>query len=1054
MLRCSELERRRIPLSTIVFTLIMFMMIFSSFLETSPLIFLIGLTVVVLAIFLLARRQGGLPFQRTPPDYISPPKSPLTSLEIPRLGRWIILPIAIISVIAFILFQNWWLNVTILQSMYDLKAGLDWWNIQFLHNAYFNACTGIGLLIALSDPRISVTRDVEGARKIYLHSKFLGVVRVLRSQVNRFTMENILTLRTEGLAYDDKVSLKLGLAWKLLAFLVGAFIIGPPIAQGFALQYLLVVRWMETQQISWIGLLQRTSSILWTRLFTADTPTGAWLIANSPVLELLTWLKTPVNIFCVIWGLRLGVSLVFGFLKGNVAKILRSIVLIGLAVLTPFLLQVPTTVFDITTPFYVRSMVIGEVTLVILAIFFSLRESWVQKSVSYIFRRKLILTAIVLLVSISLLSGPVVVAFQYAPAMEGNWKNWVWTPKYLPTVEYTKWATGLDNIVEDDLEVAMNTGENLEVLGRIRVFNDEAAKLRLKPQIGVNWMDIQNIDVIWSNEKEYWITALTLVLPSIGGEEDVWRSERMIITHAERILAIDAGNGEIVSGQSVFDLSGPVSIYYGEGGLYASSDMVYIGIPEFPENHLPDYTGPATYVGEPDYVLTGLNRLWFFSGIYGKERLRWDFGRGDYGDVKMLYLRDVRERIAPILLPDMTVDDDPYLVSDGEKLYYALYVYVDRDMPTEYLDYPNHQNMFWRIFSVVLIDTYDGSIQGYLMKSDEENYVTDFYQSMYPQWDAPLPDWLKFQLRYPEFLFERQIDSYNRYHVSDPDVWQGQTDFFELTKDSSVNGKTIEDVRYIVFYLDELNYWASVRLVQKFKSPALNLAGTYVALNGENFGETYLLRGGATAVIGPQTALDAISNYSPTKSVLTLHTNWKHGNMLMYVINGTLYYFIPYYAQTETTLSPAMITCIDALSQKVGYYVINNPQDAAEVEVGAEKAYLDLVGVELELTAEVRRSNVLDQVEDLGYALKTPQQITPDVAFLEGSVRYLDDADWPQTASLLTTFVDTWVEPNNLRVILLWETVDAGLRRLNLGVLVNIQGVVEQHYITVAYASG
>ena len=98
-------------------------------------------------------------------------------------------------------------------------------------------------------------------------------------------------------------------------------------------------------------------------------------------------------------------------------------------------------------------------------------------------------------------------------------------------------------------------------------------------------------------------------------------------------------------------------------------------------------------------------------------------------------------------------------------------------MPTQYLDYPVNDDQFWRLFGVVLVDAYTGEIQGHLLGQDETNYVVDFYRRMYPQWDAPVPDWLVSQLRYPEFLFERQIDSYNIYHVSNPDKWQKSSDF-------------------------------------------------------------------------------------------------------------------------------------------------------------------------------------------------------------------------------------------------------------------------------------
>jgi hypothetical protein len=174
----------------------------------------------------------------------------------------------------------------------------------------------------------------------------------------------------------------------------------------------------------------------------------------------------------------------------------------------------------------------------------------------------------------------------------------------------------------------------------------------------------------------------------------------------------------------------------------------------------------------------------------------------------------------------------------------------------------------------------------------------------------------------------------------------------------------------------------------------------------------------------------------------------------MYVVNSTLHYFVPFYAQTATTLSPSMMACVDALTQDVGYYVIENPQDAAEVRTGSEKAYLDLVGVTVELGAEERKNNVLETFEDLGYTLTTPQQINPNVAFVEGSISYLEEEDLPQTEALITAFVDTWAKPNNRSEILLWETLEADSRLLNFGVLVNNEGVIELRYITVTYTSG
>ena len=155
------MERRRISLSTILFFLIVIMMIFSTYFRDYSSLFFVGLIIVMLtAIFLSARHRERPSYRPPQPEYIRPPSR---SPEMPRIGRWIIIPIVIIGVVAFILFENWWLTITILRHMYDLKAGLDWWRIYFLNDYYFYVCVGIGLLIALSDPRISITRDAEGS---------------------------------------------------------------------------------------------------------------------------------------------------------------------------------------------------------------------------------------------------------------------------------------------------------------------------------------------------------------------------------------------------------------------------------------------------------------------------------------------------------------------------------------------------------------------------------------------------------------------------------------------------------------------------------------------------------------------------------------------------------------------------------------------------------------------------------------------------------------------------------------------------------------------------
>ncbi len=1035
----------------------MFLSLSRSFDLPSIIIFGGLILIIIIAFFYASRRQ----FPRIPTEQgergeeYGPPirqNIPFQLSERLKLGRWVVIPIILVLVVGFILFENWYLNVNIRESLYLSKAEIDWWAITYLNNTYFYAILAIGALLAISDPRLIIQKAPDGKRKYYLHSKFWGLINAVRGQIYEFqTFSPFPAPTTLGQSYDQ-ISVKKGVLWKLVEFAFGSIIIAPTLAKDWAFRFQFISKWMQTQNLNWLGLFQKTADILYSRLFMTQAPTGTWLIENSPIFEFLYWIQIPIMLVGAIWGIRLFISFVLDLRSGSVYKAFRNITTIGVIVLTFIIVITPTQAFDVTTPYYLRTMLIGWFTLVALSIFLSLRESWVQTTVGGIFRKKIVLTALVLIVSLSLLHGPVVVAVQINPAIQGKFVDYLWTPKYLPNVEYTRWATGVEILSEDQIQTAMNTGENLQILSNIRLFSREAAQTRMLPSIGVNWMDVNPPDIVNVGGKEYWVTALKIVQPPGG---DVWRSGRLLITHSERILGINAHDGQILlnAAQSVFGINGTPMIYYGEAGLFSDSPMVYIGIPTFSETHL-DPLDDRIYTGEPDYVLSGFERFWFFSGLSGQEQLRTDFGLGNYGDVKMLYLRDVSARLSEILLPGMTLDPDPYLVSDGENLYYCFYVYIERKMPTDYLDYPGYvpSAKFWRLFSTVLVNAYDGSISGYLQGTSEYNYVLDYYRSMYPNWNIPSPDWLVPQLRYPELLFDKQIESYNFYHVSDADNWQRNTDFFQLT--TNAEGQPIEEVRYVTFSLNQESFWAGVRPVEGFKAPGKNLAGVYVALNGEDLGSIYLLRSGTVAIIGPQTALDAVNNFGPTKSILTLNPGWVSGNILIYVINGAIYYFIPYYAISATTQAPTMMTAVEAISQKVGFYVISNPQNPTEVSSATDKAYVNLVGQQVQIPDEARKQNLFNEFVALNYTLKMPQELNPNVSFQEGNASYLEDADFPAAQVLIDSFTTQFVEPLGTKTVLWWETTDIDKTNLNFGVLSSYLGIVELHFITVTYTTG
>jgi hypothetical protein len=140
-----------------------------------------------------------------------------------------------------------------------------------------------------------------------------------------------------------------------------------------------------------------------------------------------------------------------------------------------------------------------------------------------------------------------------------------------------------------------------------------------------------------------------------------------------------------------------------------------------------------------------------------------------------------------------------------------------------------------------------------------------------------------------------------------------------------------------------------------------------------------------------------------------------------------------------------MMTAVDAISQKVGFYVISNPQDPTEVSSATDKAYVNLVGQQVQIPDAIRKQNLFNEFAALNYTLKMPQQLNPDVAFQEGNASYLTDADFPAVKVLIDSFTTQFVW---------WETKSSGISNLNFGVLSSNLGITELHFITVTYTTG
>ncbi len=168
------------------------------------------------------------------------------------------------------------------------------------------------------------------------------------------------------------------------------------------------------------------------------------------------------------------------------------------------------------------------------------------------------------------------------------------------------------------------------------------------------------------------------------------------------------------------------------------------------------------------------------------------------GSSKMLYIRDVRERVEA-LAPFLHYDADPYPVIIDGRIQWIFDAYTTSDR------YPygnradnsqltegsglDHSFNYVRNSVKAVVDAYDGTVDFYVMPVDDP--IIEAYRSAFPalfQDFDDMPDGLKEHLRYPEDLFRVQTNMWASYHIDDPIEFYGGNDRWDVARDPGTAG--------------------------------------------------------------------------------------------------------------------------------------------------------------------------------------------------------------------------------------------------------------------------
>lgn len=892
---------------------------------------------------------------------------------------WIIVALVFVSVVVYGL--SVYLDWIVLESMYASKAGLDWFAINFYHNNTFIVAGVLALLFINPIPRRS--HLFEGL------SALGGAFARVRGG-------------------EEAVSLGPGrvvwLLWQVVKWGVAFWMIaGANGIPGFG-NLTIVITMLQSGLGDWGQVL---------RVFQLPLApvSGAELVALMPTMEVqyrLIYIIVAAVVFVAV--LRLILMLVRDFARLKTNAWTRDLFLILALVVLMAIVDAPYWAMNIATPNnYLIAITVFVSFLVIAA---SFQFGVIRRTIGMARRKRwtvylmaLFLFAI-LIVNLGFVVG-------YSLNWNNNWADYEWKPLTMKEIQVTRWAAGLENVVTEPLS-DLPAGNTSKIVSLVRQWDQDASYTKMKNQIGVNWMQLSDSNIIYLNGREYWVAPTTINYPY----ED-WISRRLIYTHAARIIVIDSHTGEYVTVQQAFGVKAEPSIYYGE----EFADDVYVHVPGFEE------IGNASYTGEPDYVLSGWQRtLWF---LVKESQVGFAFSPPQ-DDIMMLHNRDVHQRVEDVLIGGLTTDRASYLVTDGNRIYYLVQVYTN---------YPIHSGFsgsnYLRFFGVVLVDIEDGRMYPYII-AKPDGFLMDFYREYYSSWKAP-PDWLVSQLRYPEDLLGTrdnpgQLDVSFRFHVSDPFVWRSGSDFYERPEAT--------EVLYVLVTFGNRADFVGLQLVEYQASPGRNLAGMFIAYGSDQLGKLNLYRisNSTTQLIGPSAALQAVETDDVVRKQLTLLPNYRLGNILLYLIGDHLYYFIPVYINTE--VQNAVIT-------KMAFVTVVDATTGARVAVGADssQAYYAISGGIPTMVGSAEREKKLNLLfTDKGYSLVSPEKISANVEIRIANITYTDETQWTSISTTVNDFITNYGQKYGVTEVYHWIAPNGDL---NYGVLVSSNGVVKLYYITV-----
>jgi uncharacterized membrane protein (UPF0182 family) len=495
-------------------------------------------------------------------------------------------------------------------------------------------------------------------------------------------------------------------------------------------------------------------------------------------------------------------------------------------------------------------------------------------------------------------------------------------PYLRDNIALTRAAYGLDRIevrfhaTENTLDLAQ-LQQNQSTIDNIRIWDHRplSQTFRQLQQIRTyyTFSDV-NVDRYWidGNYRQVMLAARELSLALPGNS---WVNRRLQYTHGYGLAMCLAAEKD--------DQGSPVFLVKDlppKGDLAVSRPEIYYGITTTSYQIVP------TEVREFNYPAGDQNVYTSYSGHGGVlldsfwKRALFAWHQFDASILLSSYFspqsriqlwRSVEQSVSRIA-PFLKLDRDPYLVIDQERLFWIEDAYTTAE-GFPYSEPTEEGFSYIRNSVKVVVDAYEGDVRFYVV--DPNDPVLRTYRAAFPilfRSLDELPLGLRQHLRYPQDLFEVQVDKFNTYHMTVPQVFYNREDIWASPNEKFGSAAVEMRPYYVLMKLpgeDRLQFLLMTPVTPKNRDNMI----AWIAARSDFPGYGELIAYGLSKdslILGPRQIEATIDQDTTISRQLTLWdqrgSRVVRGNLLVIPIDQSFLYVEPVFLIAEGTNIPQL----------------------------------------------------------------------------------------------------------------------------------------------------